>query len=187
MYHCVDGSFSPPQNDAFGRCCLSRGSEPFMTYVTSSEITVATFCVLRVFFPQRMTTLHGSPVRAQRSSLTPTLFSPKVIGGTVCLQFAVDPFPPDSNLFALACNYRWSNWPRHEVSSWRLPVAYVRNGMPAFLRRIQVGVVPDDRNIQLERLNSGSQTIGRNRALPGVAQRQVSPGHHAPCCAPPIA
>jgi hypothetical protein len=123
-----------------------------MTYVTSSELTVAAFYMLRVFFPPAHD--HSARESRSRSALVSNTHLILAQGyrwhglPPVCRR------PVSARLEPVRTSVQLSlvQLARHEVSSWRLPVAYVRSGMPAFLRRIQVGVVPDDRNIQLERL-----------------------------------
>ena len=69
------------------------------------------------------------------------------------------PFLPDSNVFALACNYRWSNWLRHEVSSWRLVLSRT---CEAACRRFSGGSIVD-MAVTERRIESAEQVRPRTR------------------------
>ena len=138
MYHCVGGSFSPPQNDAFGR-------------VLPLQRVRAIHDLCYIFGANGSDFLHAYGVlsSAYDHSARESRSRSALVSNTHLI---------------LAQGYRWHGLPpvcRRPVSARLEPV---RTSVQLSL--VQVGVVPDDRNIQLERLNSGSQTIGGTEPCP---------------------
>lgn len=103
------------------RMCLSRAVRAlhdlrYMFWANDGGV----YALRGVPFLRRMTDLHGVPASRPAPSLTTHLILARGYRWRGLPPVCIDRFLPDSNVFALACNYRWSNWLRHEVSSWRL-------------------------------------------------------------------